>query len=396
MALTIALSLTLYSCRGSSYAEQVDSRYIEIMQECKPEMSRSDIATHLGILIELEDSFHELVTCGQLTYQLVESVANMSSDAMFGQPPQQSTSLTDLKHQDGMYVLEQPENGTVMRVKFGKELSGDFNVAEIGADLIDPNNYFANPRAKIYAAAGEIRLTFESPGPLADEFGLIELLGLEQGQNEIVYAFEGLKALTFLDDYLGLFTINIDLLRGKLIINLDDPIDAPSSGNDVVDVAIDFASDAATDAVLKAVEVDLPEAFVSKYQAFQTKIDALKVRSFIDINQKLDSTITYTTEVQPISVAKLKANAVDPEQLKYKLIAISAVNEGLQQTMQMSNDSWEIKINNVTYEINTTFDFVIEGKNSYRLYGTFNNGQARLNSCEALVNLPGDMMVEGN
>jgi hypothetical protein len=388
MTRLLSLTLLLSSCRSSSYAEQVDSRYIQILQECKPEMSSSEAATHLGILIELEDSFHELVACGQLTYTLIDSIAQMSSNAMFGQESSQSTSLSDLKHQDGMYVLEQPESGTVMKVKFGKELNGDFNVAEIGADLIDPSNYFSNPRAKIYAAEGEIRMTFEAPGPLAEQFDILSILGLDQGQNEMIYAFPGLKALTFLDDYLGKFTVGVDLLRGKLVITLDDPVDAPNAGQEDVDAVIDFVANEAADRVLSNVEVDLPEEFVSKYQAFQAKIDELKMRSFVDINQKLESTITYSTEIQPISIAKLKAKAVDPEQLKYKLIAISAVNESLEQTMQMSNESWEIKIDHITYQINTTFDFVIEGKNNYRLYGTFNNGQARLNRCEALINIP--------
>ncbi len=377
--------LCIQSCR-EPFSTNIESRFIEILQECQPEMGTSEASEHLQVLVDLENSFHELVACGGLTYALIDTIANMPTNAMFGQAVAPDQGITELRYQNGYYVLNQPSNGTVMKIKLGKDTGAakwdDF--AAVSADLIDPSNYFSNPQLKISTADGDITLTFDTPGSLASDFDLLANFDLEEGQNEIVYHFEGLKAFSFLDEYIDKLTFSLDLIRGKLIISLDD-VKLPSTGDDVQDAVLDVVKDSAAPSIPTFVEVNLPKEFTDKYQAFQAKIDALKIYSFIDIKQTFTSVITYKTELTPVSVSQIKRTNVDASNLSYKLNSISAENQEINQKLEMSDASWEVKVNNQSNQLEADFNFVVSVPNRYRLNGIFKNGRAILNSCDSLV-----------
>jgi hypothetical protein len=375
--------LLLSSCRDP-FSSNIESRFIDILQECQPQMSSSEASEHLQVLPDLENSFHELVACGGLTYTLIDTVANMPGSSMFGQSAS-GQNLSDLKYEGGYYILNQSDNGTVMKIKLGKDVGktewDDFEA--LSADLMDPSNYFSNPKIKISTADGDITLSFDTPGSLASEFDLISIFGLKEGQNEIVYHFEGLKAFSFLDGLIDKLTFSIDLLRGKLVISIDNT-DLPSTGDSIKDVVIGTVKDNAVPSIPSSVEVDLPQEFTEKYQAFQAQIDALKIFSYIDIKQVFTNTIIYTTELTPMSIADIKRTQgnLDPSKLSYKLASISTENKAINQKLEMTDESWEVRINQVSYQLETDFNFVVSVPNRYRLNGNFKNGRAILTSCE--------------
>jgi hypothetical protein len=67
------------------------------------------------------------------------------------------------------------------------------------------------------------------------------------------------------------------------------------------------------------------------------------------------------------------------------LNSISAENQEINQKLEMSDASWEVKVNNQSNQLEADFNFVVSVPNRYRLNGIFKNGRAILNSCDSLV-----------
>ena len=137
---------------------------------CASELPQADINEQLFILLDVDQSMHEMVACGGMIFAWAEAVGSIGIDlalaAITMRPP------SGYVYRDGDYVTS-PDGVMEMRVTalYGSGFDGGEQGVPLGHDLFDLDNYVLNPRLEIDYAARELLIRHDGKGPL------VELLG---------------------------------------------------------------------------------------------------------------------------------------------------------------------------------------------------------------------------
>jgi hypothetical protein len=194
VALLTALSL---ACTGTTTPGEAT---VEV-DDCAGDADVDDVTY---IVWEFEDSAHEMITCGSLTFQLIWALIQ-TADSLLTDP---ASAPSAFSYADSTYTTT--GQGVVMdlTVLYGPQSPGGTGGEPVGADLFDPDSYLVDADGTDNGD-GTVTVTFSSPGPL------VALLG--QGDSPA-------SPLTLTDDDLGVFAENLAGLKILSAIHVDDEV----------------------------------------------------------------------------------------------------------------------------------------------------------------------------
>ncbi len=154
--LAIAIGFTL-ACGAMTPGEaEID------VEDCAGD---ADVDDTTFITWEFEESVHEMITCGSLTFQLLFALLDTAQD-LFSNP---GSAPDALDFSGGVYTAT--GTGVVMNIMFlyGSGTPGGSEGDLITADLFDPESYLEG--AEVTEDGDTVTVSFDEPGPLAALLG---------------------------------------------------------------------------------------------------------------------------------------------------------------------------------------------------------------------------------
>lgn len=126
----------------------------------------ADIDDTTFIVWEFEDSIHEMITCGSLTFQLINGLLDTASAFLTGE----SSLPESFTYNNGTYVSTGV--GVSMDIKFTRSVNTPGGSAgdAIEHNLFDVDSYLVN--ASVEDSEGGLEFFFDEPGPLAPLLGM--------------------------------------------------------------------------------------------------------------------------------------------------------------------------------------------------------------------------------
>jgi len=158
----------VFSCDSDCSAGAADDWSLEI-EECADATDQSSMNETLAAAVDLETSYHEMIACGGLLFDMTLALVDVLLDLTLGVITEQPTGFS----WTGDGYMSTPDPATEMTVTF--RYGDDFEVGAeddvVNHDLFDADNYLVDPTVGLDLGAGETLLYFEGTGPL------VELLG---------------------------------------------------------------------------------------------------------------------------------------------------------------------------------------------------------------------------
>ena len=219
--LVLVCSLCLHGCSAGNEEEESDliSPAVtadlispEVTSECRAELTAHLDDGTFDMMLHVDESLHELIACGGLTYALVaavmEVVVSLAEGAEDGElPPGFSTEW------DGVFHLtpDGVTRGTMaVELVFGRDYEVGKKGERIVGNLLSASTYLVGAAAKVDWSSYTAEISYDEVGPL------VELLG---------YGADPPNPLVLdMDDVLGM-SAEMGKQRVKSIISIDDEKD---------------------------------------------------------------------------------------------------------------------------------------------------------------------------
>jgi hypothetical protein len=135
---------------------------------CMEDLEQGELSEQLVLVGAMDDSYHEMVACGALTYLIAEAVYNIFADLIDGKDP---AAPSEFAFEEGAWTTG--SGGTAMAVTF--HYGDDYDVGAedevVSHNLFDGDNYLTNIRVEVDYLAFEVIVRYDDTGPL------VELLG---------------------------------------------------------------------------------------------------------------------------------------------------------------------------------------------------------------------------
>ncbi|MGC6507181.1 MAG: hypothetical protein ACON4U_02150 [Myxococcota bacterium] len=125
----------------------------------------ADIDDTTFIVWEFEDSVHEMITCGNLTFVLIRALLDSGKDLLTG-----DAKLPEaFSYEDGAYMVT--GDGVAMDMSFtrGANTPGGSSGSRIEHDLFAIDNYLEN--AQVFNSGDGVEIEFNGVGPLVSLLG---------------------------------------------------------------------------------------------------------------------------------------------------------------------------------------------------------------------------------
>jgi hypothetical protein len=133
------------------------------VEECAGD---ADIDDTTFIVWEFEDSIHEMITCGSLTYQLITGLYSTVGSFLSGE-----SSLPDaFSYEDGAYLTTGDGVSMDLTFYYGANSPGGNAGSQIEHNLFDINSYFINPTVE--QSGEDMVISFDDLGPLISLLGM--------------------------------------------------------------------------------------------------------------------------------------------------------------------------------------------------------------------------------
>jgi hypothetical protein len=120
---------------------------------------------NIAIAWAYEDSIHELIACGNLTFRFVAAVVE-SAAVIAGEP---SSVPNVLEYADGVYTFDGTGVRMLLTPRYGRNTPGGTKGESVGVDLFDPDSWLV--RADATNSGDDVIVTFDRVGPLAPLLG---------------------------------------------------------------------------------------------------------------------------------------------------------------------------------------------------------------------------------
>jgi hypothetical protein len=126
----------------------------------------ADIDDTTFIVWEFEDSIHEMITCGSLTFQLIDGLLDTAQAFATGE----SSLPESFSYENGRYIST--GQGVSMDVTFTRSVNtpGGSSGEPIEHNLFNVNSYLVN--ANVTDSGDGLQINFDEPGPLAPLLGM--------------------------------------------------------------------------------------------------------------------------------------------------------------------------------------------------------------------------------
>jgi len=207
---TCATDENMVSCPADCEAAVPDGTTLTL-DSCVDGLSQPDIDETLAVVTDMENSYHEMVACGALVYQLISGLVEIFVDVI---TDISSVSTPDgFTYADGLYHAATDDGSVSMDVAFfwGRDYALNAEGDPVADDLFTINNYLENLSVEVDYLAWELLIHYDATGPL------VELLGQRADPpNPIAIGLDDL-------DDLGRDLYNLDL---STTIDVEDPRDA--------------------------------------------------------------------------------------------------------------------------------------------------------------------------
>jgi hypothetical protein len=137
--------------------------------DCMADLGQESLNNELTIVVDVEQSYHEMVACGALTFLIAEAVSRVVGDLL--DDPTGLTAPAGFTWENNAYVTR--DGGSEMQVTFhyGDDLEAGPEDAVIEHDLFDADNYLKGIRFDVDYTTFELIVRYDERGPL------VELLG---------------------------------------------------------------------------------------------------------------------------------------------------------------------------------------------------------------------------
>jgi hypothetical protein len=166
----LAVACTPSSSSSTSTPDSDPSPTVPLDQSCTDGVSQSLVNEQIAVMEETEASYHEMIACGGLAFQVSSSLYEILITSILNSNGVEVPSGF-VYNGDGTYGTASDSSTMTVHYLYGDDLEVGAEDEPILYDLFDFDNYLRGVSAAIDYLAQEAEISYDSAGPL------VELLG---------------------------------------------------------------------------------------------------------------------------------------------------------------------------------------------------------------------------